>query len=664
MMSRLSLIFSVLAVLLITLSGCAGVTPTLDATGTNSPDPTSIPTETPSPTPEPPTSTPTETPIPLPVLDLDIDVPLLQGFDDLPTNALARIGVIPQGINIKPFPDSSGVILWASSNIYAYRLPGFEPMWRQYLEPGPTYTTFSEDGKLMTAYHYLSGGCREEAVVFDAETGQLVDKYFPDDDSSTTHGSVRVVQLEPEEVDGEFIHGIEVYDNDEYVGQLESPPTTSHSERYYEISILPNRDLIVASADRKFIYVWRISTLELLHWLEYSGNNNWGRYTINPLFGPDGKYITYFDEGRLNVALTETGEIVYQSEGAVHKYQWSPDALFMSRTDKVQIISIDGWSEVYSSEEDVNYVHFDRAPYSGDMAVLNQNGVLVFSTESLELEYTVPFTQQSGGMADWSDDGKWLEVNEFDAPNIIINHTTGEPVVAPFEAGVRLINAGKAFLLTADRLFVADLDLGKIIGGVQYTIMPQSLEWAKDEEALIIEGPSKMWLWSEATNELREIESMPETHPGIVPFEDTFPASEDSYPSPDGQINALAINNGYCGDGPCCCGCGYESSVLQLYHNGSEQPFAEYPFEPGIAAIAWSPDGKLLALGHTGFGSYFHDALWAGRISLIDPGTGQVLQTLEGHSGGITGLLFSPDGSRLASTSEDGTIIIWAVGDQ
>ncbi|MYG81280.1 MAG: hypothetical protein F4187_05705 [Gemmatimonadetes bacterium] len=39
--------------------------------------------------------------------------------------------------------------------------------------------------------------------------------------------------------------------------------------------------------------------------------------------------------------------------------------------------------------------------------------------------------------------------------------------------------------------------------------------------------------------------------------------------------------------------------------------------------------------------------------------TGQLITTLEGHSGGISSLMFSPDGSTLASGSWDHTVLLW-----
>jgi len=73
-----------------------------------------------------------------------------------------------------------------------------------------------------------------------------------------------------------------------------------------------------------------------------------------------------------------------------------------------------------------------------------------------------------------------------------------------------------------------------------------------------------------------------------------------------------------------------------------------------VKSIAFSPDGKRLASGHTG-----------GIIQLWDTATGKELLTLKGHLGDVASVTFSPDGKRLVSGSEgysgrsDNTIKLW-----
>jgi WD40 repeat protein len=72
-----------------------------------------------------------------------------------------------------------------------------------------------------------------------------------------------------------------------------------------------------------------------------------------------------------------------------------------------------------------------------------------------------------------------------------------------------------------------------------------------------------------------------------------------------------------------------------------------------VSALAFSPDGKILA---TGDGS--------ARIWLWDVATGEKIREFpreRGHTRGISGLEFSPDGNRLASVGEDDIIHIWPV---
>jgi len=69
-----------------------------------------------------------------------------------------------------------------------------------------------------------------------------------------------------------------------------------------------------------------------------------------------------------------------------------------------------------------------------------------------------------------------------------------------------------------------------------------------------------------------------------------------------------------------------------------------------VQSLAFSPDGKVLALGR-------HD----GTIVLVDPATGKEQGRLAGHTEIVKSLAFSPDGKTLVSGSQDKTIRLWDV---
>ncbi len=89
----------------------------------------------------------------------------------------------------------------------------------------------------------------------------------------------------------------------------------------------------------------------------------------------------------------------------------------------------------------------------------------------------------------------------------------------------------------------------------------------------------------------------------------------------------------------------------------NEGRISPVPFSGAISAIAFSPDGTLIATAH-GYESRDRrecDVLiWNART--LEP-----KQTLRGHTKIVSGLAFSPDGKGLATVSLDGALKVWSL---
>lgn len=76
----------------------------------------------------------------------------------------------------------------------------------------------------------------------------------------------------------------------------------------------------------------------------------------------------------------------------------------------------------------------------------------------------------------------------------------------------------------------------------------------------------------------------------------------------------------------------------------------------GLITTAFSPDGKLVAVGQGGETD-------KGQVHLLDATTGKLVRTASGHQYGVTDVLFSADGKYLVSTGRDTCARVCQVSD-
>jgi WD40 repeat protein len=97
---------------------------------------------------------------------------------------------------------------------------------------------------------------------------------------------------------------------------------------------------------------------------------------------------------------------------------------------------------------------------------------------------------------------------------------------------------------------------------------------------------------------------------------------------------------------------GHYDGVIRIWDMRTGLLKLEFQSQEVIQSLVFSSDGRLLASG----GSYESNL-----VRLWDPSTGLLLRTLEGHTSGVTHLLFSPENQFLVSGSYDGILRIWGI---
>lgn len=630
------------------LVGCNSSTPQppiLIATWTAQPSQavplTTIPTDV-------PTADGTDTPAPTsapnyPTIDLSGDYEYLQDGGAIPESALARLG-IGKVRGIESLDGGSRILLETEAGLYVYETKTFERVWRKYFERQPNTISVSPDRtRITTNYDWDSG-----PDLYDAATGAKIANLPGWYEAAWSPNSTLIaVQEEPDDPETSTIGRILLYNG--VTGALEralsAPINGYYGPVFWNVDWSPDGHYVAACSLEDGFFLWSASTASRLQTVLVKDLPDKSYESIDCVgFDQQSQYYLIEAIGNNKTQFSsvsiETGEMT--------PVDFEPGLLrgeFEVEDGKtIQIIDSGGLDSL------------GRQRYSPDGTKVagrtGATGLNVWRFASRKLLYTI---DTYVGYVDWSPEGTWLIALGDDS--VIYDGETGTQKFAPLSSDSQYAFLDDNHLIISDgfQVNIVDLQSGHAEHSARLNLRPWTLQWSQDGHALCIARPDATWLWSEAGG-VREVASC--NGVGDRALVHRFTNSDMlEAASPDGQLRAAVENYSACGDGPSGGGCGIWGGNLKVLE-GEKIVFEKgegFFSGGGASGLTWSSDSQMLAVAQT----YPVLTLANSAILIFNPRTGEELFNLQGHVLPVTTLLFSPDGTRLASVSDDGTIIIW-----
>jgi WD40 repeat protein len=430
-----------------------------------------------------------------------------------------------------------------------------------------------------------------------------------------------------------------------------------HSGEVLGAAYSPGGDLLATYSTNEQI-VWDVdSGTKLLELPASASETNMG------VFSPDGTQIaTVADFQDLKVIDIRSGRETFSGEHDydVISFAFSPDGRYIAaggRASTVQVWDVDTGQPVQVLAVGTIAPQVEAIAYSPDGTRLAVADIMFDATTGQE-QFSLPGHKHGILRLAFNADGNRLITASYDGTAKVWDITPAHELFARTAHDGMVYDVAfspdGSLLATAGRdgnAIVWDAESGDALQVLaDHTDVVNGVAFSPDGQLLATtSADGSVILWETATGQkLRTLIGHDADRPGGIPmfrgvmaaaFSPRCPGTEDAAAEPCPLATV-----------------GMDGQLIVWDALTGQRLFDYQEAVGGLKSVAFSPDGKLLAIGSTG-----EPENTIGTATVLEVASGEILSTMPGHAGWVWDLAFSPDGKRLVTVDFFGVGRVWDV---